>query len=171
MGLVQKTQRHYYQERKELSKICVFLGISSRAVARAIAHPTHFFSVHDLQAPEDDGDIFERLAANRLSGSAEDVVIQSVTMECLREDFMRLSKKEQDILGRHFGVYGFPKSNLRESAMRNRMKESSVEKARDHALKHLRERCMDSFARKLRRARQMAERASLASASQLSYTS
>lgn len=155
MGLVRKAQRLYYQEGNEPREICASLGLSLRAVLRAIAYPTHFFSVYDLQNPEDDGDIFERLAVSRLSGSAEDAVIRMVTMECLREEFLRLSKKEQDILGRCFGVYGYHKSELREIAMRNRMKESGVEKSKDQAVKRLRDRCLDTFAWKLRRARRM----------------
>ena len=159
MGLVRKAQRLYYQEGKEPSDVCASLGIPFRAAARAIVYPTHFFSVYDLQSPDDDGDIFERIVSTRLSGSAEDAVIRMVTMECLREEFLRLSKKEQDILGRYFGVYGFPKADLQEIAMRNLLKESGVEKAKDQALKHLRDRCWDSFAWKLRRARQMVAQA------------
>lgn len=159
MGLVRKAQRLYYQEEKEPSEICVSLGISFHAVARAITYPTHFFSVYDLQSPDDGNDIFEWLASTRLSGSAEDAVIHMVTMECLREEFLRLSKKEQDILGRYFGVYGFPKSDLQEIAMRNLLKESGVEKAKDQAVKRLRDRCLDTFAWKLRRARRMMEQA------------
>ena len=66
MGLIRKAQRLYYQEEKEPSEICVSLGISFRAVARAITYPTHFFSVYDLQSADDDGDIFERLASDRI---------------------------------------------------------------------------------------------------------
>lgn len=159
MGLVRKAQRLYYQEGKEPSEICASLGIPFRAAARAITYPTHFFSVYDLQGPDGDGDIFERLASTRLSGSAEDAVIRMVAMECLREEFLQLSKKEQDILGRYFGVYGFPKSDLREIAVRNRMKESGVENAKDQALKRLQDRCRDSFAWKLRQARRMVSQA------------
>ena len=158
MGLVRKAQRLYHQDGKEPSEICASLGISFRAELRAIAYPTHFFSVYDLQDPEDDGDIFERIAVSRLSGSAEDAVIRTLTMECLREAFLQLVKKDQDILGRYFGVYGFPKSDLREIAMRNRMKESGAEKARNQALKRLRIRCLDSFSCKLCRARRMVDR-------------
>ncbi|MBM6887366.1 hypothetical protein [Pseudoflavonifractor phocaeensis] len=155
MGLVRKMQRLYYQEGKKLSEICVSLGISFRVAARAVAYPTHFFSVYDLQDPDDDGDVYERLTTNHLSGSAEDAVIRLVTMGCLLDEFMQLSKKEQDILGRCFGVYGFPKSDLREIAMRNRMKESGVEKAKEQALKHLQNRFQGSFARKLQRAKHL----------------
>lgn len=157
MGLVRKAQRLYYQEGKEPREICTSLGVSFRAVVRAITYPTHFFSVYDLQGPDDDGDIFERIASTRLSGSAEDAVIRMVTMECLREEFLRLSKKEQDILGRYFGVYGFPKSDLQEIAVRNLLKESGVEKAKDQAIKRLQDRCQNSLAWKLRRARRMVE--------------
>ena len=141
MGLVRKAQRLYYQEGKEPREICASLGIPFRAAARAITYPTHFFSVYDLQGPDDDGDIFERIASTRLSGSAEDAVIRMVTMECLREEFLRLSKRDQDILGRYFGVYGFPKADLQEIAVRNLLKESGVEKAKDQAIKRLQDRC------------------------------
>ena len=157
MGLVRKAQRLYHQEGRELHEICGFLGVSFRAAARAIDYPTHFFSAYDLQGPEDNGDIFERLAANRLSSSAEDAVLHTLTAECLREEFLQLSKKDQDILGCYFGAYGFPKSGLQEIAMRNLLKEAGVEKAKDQAIKRLRARCLDSFAWKLRRARRIIE--------------
>ena len=157
MGLVRKAQRLYYQEGKEPSEICALLGIPFRATARAITYPTHFFSVYDLQGPDDDGDIFERLASTRLSGSAEDAVIRMVTMECLREEFLRLSKRDRDILGRYFGVYGFPKADLQEIAVRNLLKESGVEKAKDQAIKRLQDRCQSSLAWNLRRVRRMME--------------
>ena len=159
MGLVRKAQRLYYLEGKEPSEICASLGVPFRTVTRAITYPTHFFSVYDLQSAEDGNDIFEWLASSRLTGSAEDAVIRMVTVDCLREAFLRLSKKEQDILGRYFGVYGFPKADLRKIAMRNLMKESGVEKAKDQAVERLRDLCLDSLAWKLRRARRMIERA------------
>ena len=159
MGVVRKAQNRYHQKGQSVEEICKALDISFRAATRAIAYPTHFFSVYDLQNPDDDDDIFERLASTRLSGSAEDAVTHTLTMECLLEKFLKLSKKDRDILGRYFGVYGFPKSDLREIAMRNLMKESGVEKAKDQAVERLRDLCLDSLAWKLRRTRRMMERA------------
>ena len=155
MGLVRKAQCLYYQEGKEPGEICASLGIPFHTAARAITYPTHFFSAYDLQGPDDDGDIFERLATTRLSGSAEDAVILMVTMECLREEFLRLSRRDRDILGRYFGVFGFPRADLQEIAVRNLLKESGVEKAKDQALEHLQDRCRDSFAWALHRAKRM----------------
>ena len=80
-------------------------------------------------------------------------------MECLREQFQRLSKREQDILGRSFGVFGYTKADLREIAIRNRLREDGVEKAKKQAMKKLRERCLNSMAWKLRRASRMVDRA------------
>ena len=159
MGLVRKAQKRYHQKGESVEEISQVLGISFPAAAKAIAYPTHFISVYDLQGPDDDSDIFERIASTRLSGSAEDAVIRMVTMECLREEFLRLSKRDRDILGRYFGVYGFLKADLQEIAVRNLLKESGVEKAKDQALNHLRDRFRDSFAWKLRRARRMVAQA------------
>ena len=159
MGLVRKAQRRYHQKGESVKEISKALGISFGAVARAIAYSTHFFSVYDLQDPEEDGDILERLTPGWLSGSPEETVFRSLTMECLREEFLQLSQKDQEILGRCFGVYGHPKSDLREIAIRNRMKESGVEKAKEQAIKRLRDRCQNSLAWKLRRAKRMVERA------------
>ncbi|NJE73960.1 hypothetical protein E0L15_04965 [Pseudoflavonifractor sp. SW1122] len=155
MGLVRKAQNRYHQKGESVEEISKALGISFSAAAKAITYPTHFFSVYDLQDPEEDGDILERLTPGWLSGSPEETVIRSLTMECLREEFLQLSQKDQEILGRCFGVYGHPKSDLREIAIRNRMKKSGVEKAKDQAIKRLRDRCLDSLAWKLCRARRM----------------
>ena len=159
MGLVRKAQNRYHQKGQSVAEISEAMGISFPEAARAIAYPTHFFSVYDLQDPEEDGDILERLTPGWLSGSPEETVFRSLTMECLREEFLQLSKKDQEILGRCFGVYGYPKSDLREIAIRNRMKESGVEKAKEQAIKRLRDRCQSSLAWKLHRAKRLVERA------------
>ena len=159
MGLVRKAQMLYHRDGKEVSEIAEELGASLTEVARAVAYPTHFFSVYDLPMPEGDGDILEYLMSDRLSASAEEIALRALTMKSLREQFQSLSKREQDILGRSFGVFGYKKTDLREIAIRNRLRKDGVEKAKKQALKKLRERCLDSMAWKLRRARRMVDRA------------
>ena len=80
-------------------------------------------------------------------------------MKSLREQFRSLSKRERDILGRSFGALGYTKTDLREIAIRNRLREDGVEKAKKQALKKLREWCLDSMAWKLCRARHMVDHA------------
>ena len=150
MGLVRKAQMLYHRDGKEMSEIADDLGVSLAEVARAVAYPTHFFSVYDLPIPEEDGDVFEYLMSDRLFASAEEIVLRALTMESLRE---------QDILGKSFGVFGYTETDLREIAIRNRLREDCVEKAEKQALKKLRERCLDSIAWKLRRASRMVDRA------------
>ena len=65
MGLVRKAQMLYHRDGKEMSEIAGELGVSLAEVARAVAYPTHFFSVYDLPIPEEDGDIFEYLIVAR----------------------------------------------------------------------------------------------------------
>ena len=159
MGLVRKAQMLYYRDGKEISEIAEELDISCVEAARAVAYPTHFFSVYDLPIPEEEGDIFEYLMSDRLSVSAEEIVLRALTMKSLHEQCQSLSKREQDILGRSFGVFGYTKTDLRETAIRNRLREDGVEKAKKKALKKLRERCLNSMAWKFRRARWLVNRA------------
>ena len=159
MGLVRKAQMLYHRDGKEMREIADDLGVSLAEVAKAVAYPTHFFSVYDLPIPEEGGDIFEYLMSDRLSVPAEEIALRALTMESLHEQFQSLSKREQDILGKSFGVFSYPKTDLREIAIRNRLREDGVEKAKKQALKKLRERCLNSAAWKLRRASRMVDRA------------
>lgn len=73
--------------------------------------------------------------------------------------YQKKQKDQEYILGRSFGLFGYTKTDLREIAIRNRFREGGMEKAKKQALKKLRERCLDSTAWKLRRARRMVNRA------------
>lgn len=71
------------------------------------------YSFHDLPFPEEEGDIFEYIMSDRLSASAEEIALRALTMESLHEQFQSLSKR--DILGRSFGVFGYPKRSPSET--------------------------------------------------------
>lgn len=158
MALVRRAQALYHREGKELNEIAEALGISVREATRAVVYPTHFLSVYELTDPGADGDPYDSLPASGVGVSAEEEVLRSVTLDCLREEFLALPKRDQDILGRCFGVFGYDKCELREIAIRNRLREDGVEKAKNRALERLRNRCLDSLAWKLRRARAMVDR-------------
>ena len=49
MGLVRKAQKRYHQKGESVEEISQALGISFSTAARAIAYPTHFFSVYDTR--------------------------------------------------------------------------------------------------------------------------
>lgn len=81
--------------------------------------------------------LFERLMPGKLSAPAEQIVYRKVCIELLRELFVALPKKDRDILGKCYGIFGFEKTSPKEIGMYHMMKESAVIKAKDHATKKL----------------------------------
>ena len=62
---------------------------------------------------------------------------RKVCIELLQELFDALPKKDRDILGKFYGVFGFEKTSLKEIGMYHMMKESAVEKAKERAVTKL----------------------------------
>ena len=93
------------------------------------------FFDEDLQDEEDP----DPIAGIKANTRTEALVYWRIRIECLEEMFNDLPKKERDILGKCYGVFGYPKTPLREIAMYHMMKEDAVEKARKRILKKLRD--------------------------------
>lgn len=155
MALVRRAQ----QLHDGLGKVAERLGISVPEAAKHIAYSTHFLSVYDLADWDEDNDVFDYIAEDRSNAPPAEVVYRRLQMECLRELFHKLPKKDRDILGKCFGAFGYPKMPLREIAMYHLIKEDAVEKARNRALKKLRREWRDSLARWWSIAHQVIEQA------------
>ena len=139
MTTVRQAQRLYHAAWKDTSKIAEELGVSEARVSRYIRYNTHFLGVHDLVPEGYDGDPYERLMPGLLSASAEQVVYRKACIERLKELFDALPKKDRDILGKSYGVFGYRETALKEIGMYHMMKESAVEKAKNRAVEKLRE--------------------------------
>ena len=148
MALVRRAQQLHDGLGKGTAEVADRLGVSVPEAAKHIAYPTHFFSVYDLADREEDGDVFDYIAEDRSCVSPKEAVYRHVQMECLRELFHALPKKDRDILGKCFGAFGYPKTPLREIAIYHLMKEDAVEKAKNRALKKLRKSWEDCRARR-----------------------
>ncbi len=162
MALVRNAQALYHGEGKGIAEVARELDVSPEDAARAVAYSTHFLyadSLEDADSSKDDGNAFDILHEWTSGTSAEEIVLRKLSMECMEEAFYQLPQREQDILGWSFGVFGYPNSDLRDIAIRCRIKEDGVEKAKVRALRKLRALCLDSFAWKLRRAGRMVDRA------------
>ena len=157
MALVRRAQQLHDGLGKDTQEVAERLGISASEAAKHIVYPTHFLSVYDLADRDEDSDVFDYIAEDHTNASPAEIVYRHIQMECLRELFHKLPKKDRDILGKCFGVFGYPKSPKREIAMYHFMKEDAVEKAKDRALKELREGWRDSLARRWSEAHQMIE--------------
>ena len=159
MAMVRRAQQLHDGLGKDVKEVAERLGISASEAAKHIAYSTHFLSVYDLADWDEDNDVFDYIAEDRASAPPPEVVYRRVQMECLRELFHKLPKKDRDILGKCFGAFGYPKTPLHEIAMYHMIKEDAVEKARNRALKRLRKRWGDSRARRWSTAHQMIEQA------------
>ena len=137
MTAVRQTQRLYHVAWKDTGEIAEELGIPEARVSRYVRYNTHFLGVHDLVPKDYDGDPYERLMPGMLSVSAEQAVYRKVCIELLRELFDTLSKKDRDILGKAYGVFGYSEAALKEIGMYHMMKESAVEKAKSRAVEKL----------------------------------
>ena len=138
MAAVRQAQRLYHVAWKDTGEIAEELGISEARVSRYVRYNTHFLGVHDLVPEGYDGDPYEWLMPGLLSASAEQAVYRKVCIELLRELFDALPKKDRDILGKAYGVFGYSEAALKEIGMYHMMKESAVEKAKSRAVEKLR---------------------------------
>lgn len=111
MAAVRQAQRLYHVAWKDTGEIAEELGISEARVSRYVRYNTHFLGVHDLVPEGYDGDPYEWLMPGLLSASAEQAVYRKVCIELLRELFDALPKKDRDILGKAYGVFGYSKTN------------------------------------------------------------
>ena len=139
MTTVRQAQRLYHAAWKDTGEIAEELGIPEARVSRYVRYNTHFLGVHDLVPKDYEGDPYERLMPGLLSASAEQAVYRKVCIELLRELFDTLPKKDRDILGKAYGVFGYSEATLKEIGMYHMMKESAVEKAKNRAVEKLRE--------------------------------
>ena len=137
METVRRAQKMYHSDWCSIDEISVEMNIDSEEVTRYVRYNTHFFGVYDLIPEDYDGDPFERLMPGKLSAPAERIVYRKVCVELLRELFDAPPKKDRDILGKFYGIFGFKKTELKEIGMYHMMKESAVIKAKDRAIKKL----------------------------------
>ena len=72
--------------------------------------------------------------------SVEETVRRKMETEEMRQFFESLSKRDRDILGKCYGVFGYQKEPLRDIAMYHMVKEDAVEKAKHRAQEKLGEK-------------------------------
>lgn len=137
MEAVRKAQKMYHSDWRSIDEIAKEMNIAKSKATRHIRYNTHFLGVYDLVPEDYDGDPFERLMPRKLSAPAEQIVYRMISVELLREMFDALPKKERDILGKFYGIFGFEETELKKIGMYHMMKESAVIKAKDRAIKKL----------------------------------
>lgn len=171
MTLVRRAQELYHVQGKSVAEIATELNISEEVAAGHLAYATHFLSVHDCvpRSDEDDygdnNDVYNYIAEQTMFEPPNKAACRKLRSEHLHGLFLKLPKKEQDILGKCYGVFGYAQAPLEDIAIYHFMKTNAVEKARNRALgklqKLLRENPNPWAAAEatIRRARRESERA------------
>ena len=117
MDAVRQAQRLYHSGQFSIEEIAEKMDVLLEQAVKHIRYNTHFVGVNDLIPGSYDSDPFERLIPGNLSVSAEQVVYRKVCIEPLQELFDALPKKDRDILGKAYGVFGYPEATLKELGM------------------------------------------------------
>jgi RNA polymerase primary sigma factor len=141
MTLVRKAQELYHVQRMSCDEIASELDIPLWLAAKHIKYATHFLSVYDLARHDDDDDsgdygddVYDYIAEQMLFEQPDKALRKKQRSEYLYGLFQMLPKKEQDILGKCYGVFGYAREPLDEIAMYHFMKIDAVEKAWNRAL-------------------------------------
>ena len=143
MAMARNAQRLYNSEYMDVGEIAAELNISDKDAVRYISYATHFLGFEDLS--DDDSDVFEYLLEDK---SAEDpalIIYRRERMKLFKELFDALPKKDRDILGKCYGVFGYQKEPLKSIAMYHLMKVDAVEKSKNTAIKKVRKAYVGSM--------------------------
>ena len=141
MAELRKAQQLYYDSGKEPEDIAEELGIPLEEVSRHIGYNTHTLSVYDL-APYEDGepyDPFEYLMPDKLTASTDRIIYHKICLELLKELFDELPKKDKEILGNSYALFGYKHKDLDELCLKHMMKVDGIIKARKAAIQKMRE--------------------------------
>ena len=139
MAAVRQAQRLYLAAWKDTGEIAEELGIPEARVSRYVRYNTHFLGVHDLVPEGYDGDPYERLMRGCSPFRRSRPCTARSALSFSGKLFDTLPKKDRDILGKTYGVFGYPEATLKEIGMYHMMKASAVEKAKNRAVEKLRE--------------------------------
>jgi len=138
MTEVRNVQRLHHVEYMDADEIAAELHISEEDARRHIGYSTHFYGIDDLTEYYDDVDAYDYLLEDESTESPKEIIYHRIRMEYLKELFAALPKKDKDILGKCYGVFGYTKEPLEDIAMYHFMKVDAVEKARNKILEKLR---------------------------------
>ena len=84
---------------------------------------------------------------NKSSASTDRIVYHKLCLEFLKELFEALPKKDREILGHSYGLFGYKHLDLDELCLEHMMKPDGIIKARNAAIRKMREKYPESSLR------------------------
>jgi DNA-directed RNA polymerase sigma subunit (sigma70/sigma32) len=142
MAMIRKVQQLYHKSNLDtdyvIKQLAKELNQPIENILNYIGYNTHFLSVYDIVGDDFDSDPFEVLLDNKMAAPTHHVVYRKICIELLKELFDTLTRKEKTIIGKSFGVFGYPNESLDKIALEQLLKRDAIIKARNRALKKLR---------------------------------
>jgi len=138
MGLVRRVQRMYHAEGLSTAEIAEHTDLPEAKIVRLLNYNTHSVSLDELL--ENDEPLPDTLSIN-IAEAVEDKLTAMHRYADMEQAFSRLEERDRYILGHFFGIFGYEKKTLDELAFEEMMTVDGVFKAKETALKRLREGC------------------------------
>lgn len=146
MDMLRAVQKEYYLEGKSEEEIAETHGLSAEEVYRYVGYNTHFLSVNDLVSEDayDSGEAFDPFEylnpETDETASVDYAVYRKICLELLHELFLFLPEKDRQILGETTGLFGIKRKPLEEIALEEMLTVDGVIKARNAAVRKMKER-------------------------------
>ena len=138
MTMVRKAQHLHHVEYMDAGESAAELNVSEEDAVRHIGYGTHFYGIDDLTGYYDDVDAYDYLLEDESTAPPKQVIYHRIRMEYFKELFDALPRRDKDILGKYYGVFGFRKEPMEDIAMYHFLTEEGVRESRDKALEKLR---------------------------------
>lgn len=151
MKQVREVQRLYHQEGLDIPDIAKQLNMPESKVVQRLNYNTHSISLDEMLDDNaqllPDGSILSRdniTYLNTVIDSVEWTVLMKIWLSLLPDVFEQLEERDKSILGHFFGVYGYEKKTLDVLAFEELLSMNGIYKAKEAALRRLREIYRDS---------------------------
>lgn len=148
MRQIRQIQRLYHAEGLSVADIAAQTGLPEAKINRLLNYNTHSVSLDELSeaesaAQDSEGTLNPGSTIDDMAESVEDRIVARHRNDRLKQAFGSLQERDRYILGHFFGIFGYEKKTLDELAFEEMMTPDGMFKAKETALRRLRELCGD----------------------------
>lgn len=142
MEKIRRVQQMYYEYNYDAGTIARDLKISPEETAQLLLYNTHPISLDDLKAAlayAEDNSENDNVTLVPAAENVEHIVMNEIWLSLLPEVFNSLKVKDRYILGHYYGLYDYEKKPPEQLGLELELTVDGVYKARDAALRRLKQ--------------------------------
>lgn len=142
MEKIRRVQQTYYEYNYDAGTIARELKLSPEETAQLLLYNTHPISLDDLKAAleyAEDNSENDDMSLMPAAENVEYIVMNEIWVSLLPEVFNGLKLKDRYILGHYYGLYDYEKKPPEELGLELELTVDGVYKARDAALRRLKQ--------------------------------